>query len=617
MLKRELGLFNVFAISTGAMISSGLFVLPGLAYAQAGPAMILAYLLAAILIIPSMFAKAELASAMPRAGGDYFFIDRSLGPLLGLFGGFANWFSISLKSAFALVGIGAFAILLKPDISSIQIKAIAMSACLFFILLNLFSIKLTGRIQVILVILLLVICFFYIGRGFIATQPERYTPFMPNGFWSVVTTAGLVFVSFGGLTKIASIAEEVKSPARNIPLGMFLSFIVVTSIYILAIGVTVGIVDGQDLHLSLIPLSLGAGKLMGFPGTLILSVGAIAAFFTTANSGLLSASRTPLAMSRDQLLPGWFAKVHPKTSTPILSILFTGGFMMGVILFLSTENLVKTASTLMILLFMMSNVAVIVMRESKIQNYRPHFKVPIYPWMPAFALSAYGFLLIEMGWIPILISVSFFLFGVVIYFGFARKRIKRSSALMHLVKRISAKELKTRSLERELRDIVIERDEIVGDQFDLFVRSAEILDLEASTSADKVFHQISEILEKRLQLDSNTLYQKFMEREHQAYTIVRPGLAIPHIIVPGEDQFDIMLVRCLKGIRFSIADEPVTTLFILVGSMDQRRYHLRALMSIAHIVQEPDFEKRWKAARTTDELRDVLLLSKRKRSDDL
>ena len=108
---------DVFCISTGAMISSGIFVLPGIAYAKSGPAMILAYMLAAILIIPSMLAKAELATAMPKAGGVYFYIDRSLGPWWGIFGGFASWFSLSFKSAFALIGMGAFAVLIYPDIN--------------------------------------------------------------------------------------------------------------------------------------------------------------------------------------------------------------------------------------------------------------------------------------------------------------------------------------------------------------------------------------------------------------------------------------------------------------------------------------------------------------------
>ena len=137
-LKRQLKLWDVFAISSGAMISSGIFVLPGLAFAKSGPAMILAYILAAVLIIPTMLAKSELSTAMPKSGGTYFFIDRSMGPLLGVFGGFANWFSLSFKSAFALIGLGSFAVLIYLDISTFELKLIAVSVCLLFTLLIIF-----------------------------------------------------------------------------------------------------------------------------------------------------------------------------------------------------------------------------------------------------------------------------------------------------------------------------------------------------------------------------------------------------------------------------------------------------------------------------------------------
>jgi len=104
-LKKQLGCLEVFAVASGAMISSGLFVLPAIAYAKAGPAVVLSYLFASLLIIPSLLSKAELSTAMPRAGGTYFYVERSLGPIWGLFGGLANWFSVALKSAFAVVGM--------------------------------------------------------------------------------------------------------------------------------------------------------------------------------------------------------------------------------------------------------------------------------------------------------------------------------------------------------------------------------------------------------------------------------------------------------------------------------------------------------------------------------
>ena len=612
-LKRELRLIDVFAVSTGAMISSGLFVLPGLAYAISGPAMILAYILASLLIIPSLLAKAELSTAMPKAGGSYFFIDRSLGPVIGIFGGFANWFSLSLKSAFALVGIGAFAVLVKPDITVFEIKLIAVSACLVFTVINLLSVKLTGRLQVVMVIGLLSILALYIGPGFVATQPSRYIPFMPNGFWSVITTAGLVFVSFGGLTKIASIAEEVRNPSRDIPLGMLISFGVVTLFYILAISVTIGIVDGQELKNSLIPLSLGASNVMGTFGLILLSIAAITAFITTANAGILAASRTPLAMSRDQLLPGMFSKVNSKRKTPTISILLTSAFMIAVILFLSIEDLVKTASTLKILLFMMVNTSIIVMRESKIKNYQPQYTMPLYPLLPISALISYSFLLIKMGVIPLLISGAFFIIGWLVYFRFAKHRIDRTSALMHIVERITAKELKSKTLEDELRDIIIARDEILEDRFDILIKECEILDIEKSQKIEDTFKKISQILSSRCQIDEEYIYNSFIEREKQSATVIKPGLAIPHIIVPGEKRFDVLLVRAKEGLIFPDADKPVHAMFVLVGSIDERNYHLRALMAIANIAQEPGFEERWMDARDKEELRNIILLSKRKR----
>ncbi|MBW1839357.1 MAG: amino acid permease [Deltaproteobacteria bacterium] len=612
-LKKELSLIDVFAIAAGAMISSGLFVLPGLVFARVGPAMILSYLIAAILIIPSMLAKAELATAMPKAGGTYFFIERSLGPVMGTYGGLANWFSLSFKSAFALIGIEIFAKILIPGISEMQIKIIAVAFCLLFALLNIFSVKLTGRVQVVLVFCLLAVIVLYIGRGFISTHPDRYIPFMPTGIWSVFSAAGLVFISFGGLTKIASVAEEVKNPSRDIPLGMFLAFCVVSLLYILAAGVTVGIVDGIKLGGSSIPLSLGAREIMGVGGFVVLSVAAVIAFVTTANAGILAASRSPMSMSRDQLLPGVFSKVNKHYKTPHIAILFTTGFMIVVILFLSLEDLVKTASTLMIILFMMVNISLIVMRESKIQNYQPKFRAPFYPWLSVAALISYTFLLFGMGLVPLLISGGFYGLGCIGYWSYSRIRVHRKSALMHFVERITARELKSKTLEKELREIVIERDEIIEDRFDMLIKQCEIIDLPGSMPLEGVFQKIAEILARRMQSDRKVLFSRFMEREKQSGTVIGHGLAIPHVIVPGAKKLEIVLVRCRKGLQFSGSSQPVHTMFILAGSMDERNYHLRALMAIAQIAKEAEFEKKWLAARNEDELRDVILLSSRAR----
>jgi len=160
-LKKELNLLDVFCIATGAMISSGLFILPGIAHAQAGPAVVVSYFLAGLLALAGMLSQAELVSAMPKAGGTYFYVTRSMGPAVGTVDGILTWFSLSLKSAFALVGMAAF----TRIIVDIDIRIIAVPLCLFFVAVNIFGIKSAGKIQRILVFGLLGILIYYIVRG--------------------------------------------------------------------------------------------------------------------------------------------------------------------------------------------------------------------------------------------------------------------------------------------------------------------------------------------------------------------------------------------------------------------------------------------------------------------
>jgi amino acid transporter len=617
-LKRELGLLDVFSVAAGAMISSGLFVLPAIAYSKTGPGMIVAYFIASILIIPSVLSKAELATAMPRSGGTYFFIERSLGPIGGLFSGLAGWFSLALKSAFAVIGMALICEVILRDFfnanfSDWNIKILAVLCCLLFTGLNTVSVKHTSRLQNLLVAVLLIILAAFVVAGAGAVDIMRFEGFLDRGFRSVLATCGLVFISFGGLTKVASIAEEVKQPGRNIPRGMILAWFVVSVFYIVVITITVGVLDGVTLAGSHAPISRAAGTFMGTPGFVILSIAAVAAFITTANGGILAASRSPMAMSRDQLLPASLARINRRYRTPHTSILLTGGFMIASIILLDIEMLVKTASTLMIILFILVNASVIIMRESKIQSYRPRFKSPLYPWIHIFAIIAYTVIIIDMGALPLTISAAFFGLSTAWYFLYVRKRVSRASAVMHIVERVTDRQLRTVTLENELRDILLERDEIIADRFDHLVRKCEILDIQGETPADTIFRQAANILAERLATEEFVLFEKFLHREQQTSTVIQPGLAIPHIIVEGHNKFDILLVRAKEGIIFPSTEEPVKAMFILAGSPDERNYHLRALMAIAQITQHKDFEQKWLTARDTEAMRNLILLSKRKR----
>jgi len=620
-LKKQLGLVDVFAMASGAMISSGLFVLPGIAYAKAGPAVILSYLFASILIVPSALSQAELATAMPRAGGTYFYVERSLGSIWGLFGGLANWFSVALKSAFAIVGMAALIEVVLHEVFGVRmvqwhLKVFGVVCCLGFMAVNIVSVKHTSKFQIWLVGILLALLGFFVAFGGGQTQSVLFKGFLDKGWFAIFATAGLVFVSFGGLTHVASITEEVKNPGRNLPLGMILAWAVVAFFYVAAIAVTVGLVKGEELSRSLMPISLAAGKFLGAAGFAVLSLAAIAAFITTANGGLLAASRYPMAMSRDQLLPSVLGRISKRFSTPHLSVLLTGAFMISAIAFLDLEVLVKTASTLMLILFILVNISVIIMRESRIQSYRPKFKSPLYPYIHILAVLAYGALIVDMGWVPLSITAGFVGISAGWHGFYVRRRVSRASAVMHIVERVTARELKTVTLENELRDILLERDDVIEDRFDHLIRDCHILDFRGKKDAEKVFQDVSKVLAERLQSNEYVLFEKFLHREAEGGTVIQAGFAIPHIIVDGEHQFDVLLVRARDGITFRGAPDPVKIMFVLAGSRDERNYHLRALMAIAQIAQEKDFEQRWLAARDTETIRNLILLSARKRDSN-
>lgn len=614
-LKKDLGLMGVFCVASGAMISSGLFILPSLAFVKAGPGLLLSYLLAALLVLPAMLSQAELATAMPKAGGTYFYIDRTFGPAFGSMAGIASWFSISLKSAFALVGIGEFATLVFPDVSVLTIKLIAAAFCAFFVLLNIKGVSHAAKFQITMVLGIIAALILYVVFGLPHVDITHFKPMVPNGAISIIATAGFVFISYGGLTKVASVAEEVHDPGRNIPMGMALSLGVVTLLYAVVIFVTVGVLDSKVLAETLTPLSTGAEVIMGQPGLIVLTAAAMLAFITTANAGILAASRDPMAMSRDGLLPSFFAKISKRFQTPHYAILFTGAFMMATILLLNLENLVKLASTLMILLFIFVNLSVIIMREARIPNYKPRFKSPLYPWVQIAGIISCFFLIVEMGVVPLFIVTLFLTCSFIWYWVYARKTVARESALIRFIKRIANRALPYENMGVELKEILRKRDEIVEDRFDRLVGSCLILDIPEQISAEQCFEKMSYPLSDILKIEPHIIEGMLIARERESSTALTPGLAIPHIVIEGSGVFELVLVRGREGVIFPDNPQPVHALFALIGSPDERNFHLRALMAIAQLAESRNFMNRWMDAKSAEELRDVILLGKRHRHE--
>ncbi len=614
-LKRKLGFWGVFCLASGAMISSGLFVLPGIAFTLAGGAMVISYALAGIMVIPAMLSKAELVTAMPKSGGGYFFVERSMGALPGTLAGLSSWISVSLKAAFALIGVGAFVSLYTPGPNEWVIKAVAIGGCVVFTTINLLSVKGTGSLQVILVAVLLALLAGFICMGMTEARHMYFKGFMDKGLPAVISTAGLVFISFGGLTKVTSVAEEVRNPQRNIPMAMFAAVIIVTLLHVAAVFITVGVVPANELAGNLTPITAAARQFLPPWAVMLVSLAAILAFVTTANGGILAASRDPMAMSRDGFLPKSISNVSARFQTPHFSILLTGLFMIIVIAALSIENLVKAASAMLLMLFVMMNLSVLIMRSSKLQNYRPTFRSPFYPWMQIAGIVMYLFLIAQMGTVPLLTTAAFAAFGVVWYLLYVRPRSERESAFVYMVKKAVSRNIYRSELEEELKEIAIARDDVVADRFDRIIAKCSILDIDDFMESAEAFELASKSLAPRLGMETDELVKLFSEREEQSSTVIEPGLAIPHIIIPGEHTFDVLMIRSINGIWFPQQSEPVKMAFVLAGTVDERNFHLRALMAIAHIVQERDFKTRWLKAPKAEHLRDLVLLAGRRRND--
>ena len=551
-MERKLNFLDVFSIATGAMISSGIFVLPAIAYSHTGSSLFISYLIGGVIALIGILSIAELSSAMPRAGGDYFFISRSFGPLLGTINGFLSWFALSLKSAFAIYGLSGVLYLL----TGLSMPLIAVAATIFFVLLNIVGVKEAALLELILVAFLISIMVAYIIMGFPMVDKAHFTPLAPMGINSILSTAAFVFISFGGLLKIASIAEEVKDPGKNIPLGMLVSVIVVTILYVFMIFVTTGILKPSDFENSILPISDAAKIFAGRPGYIAITIASFMAFITTANAGIMAASRYPLALSRDNLIPGSISRVSKRFNTPVISILVTGLFII-LALQIDLEILVKSASSVILIAYILSNISVIVLRESRLSNYRPVFKVPLYPYVPILSIVVYLFLLIDLGLEAVEISLVFIFVSVLMYLFYGRKRSKNEFALLYLLKRIIDNKMPQHGLESELREVIRHREGILDDKFDHMVKNAVVLDLEDHFSMDGFFNRIAGPLGEDLGMSSRKIARLLKTRESESSTAISSFVSIPHIILGETELLHTMSVRCRGGVSFSETEKSV------------------------------------------------------------
>jgi amino acid transporter len=412
------------------MVGSGIFILPALALDIAGPAVILAYLLAGILVVPAALSKSEMATAMPEAGGTYIYIERGMGPLLGTIAGVGTWFSLSFKGALALVG-GVPYLLVLVDL---PLKPVALGLAGVLILVNLVGAKQTGRLQLVIVVVMLAALGWFAAGSAGGVQSANYAGFFDDGVGGLLAATGLVFVSYAGVTKVASVAEEVEDPGRTIPLGILGSLGFTTLLYVAIVAVLVGITDPGTIAGSRTPVADAAAVTLGGAGVAVVVLAALLALVSTANAGILSSSRYPFAMSRDDLAPPSLSSISDRFGTPVTSITLTGAVLLVLIAFVPIMDIAKLASAFQIMVFALINVAIVAFREGAVE-YDPEFTAPLYPWLQVFGVLTSAVLLTQMGAVALggaaLITVG----SVVWYVLYVRPRVDREGAATDAIRR--------------------------------------------------------------------------------------------------------------------------------------------------------------------------------------
>ena len=425
------------AIAIGAMVGSGVFILPGVAYVTVdGPAVVLAFLLAGILILPAAFSASEMATAIPEDGGSYVYVERGMGPLLGTIAGVGNWFMLSFKGALALVGGVPYLIFIAPGIAE-YILPLAVTLAVFFTVINVVSTKSAGSLQFVIVGVMVVVLAWFVAGGVPDIVPEQTAGAFNFGSGGLVAATALVFISYAGVIKIAAVAEEVKDPGKTIPRAMIGSLVLTTALYVAVVYVAIGIVDVNAAVEAgrLQPdgegpiMGLAAEQALGPIGTAAVVGAALLALASTANAGLLSASRFPFAMARDGLAPPSFETVSERFNTPVLSISVSGAIIVLMIVFLPIDQVAKFGSAFQILVFILVNLALIGFREGAIDDYDPEFTSPLYPWMQIFGMASGVVVLTQVGTVPF--AGAAFITGVsIVYFYFyVRPRTDREGAV--------------------------------------------------------------------------------------------------------------------------------------------------------------------------------------------
>ena len=437
-LKKVLGPFDLVLMGIGAIIGTGIFVLTGTGAVTAGPALTLSFVIAALACGFAALCYAEFASSVPVAGSIYTYSYFTLGEIVAWMIGWDLLLEYGLATSTVAVGwSGYFQSLLKgigivlpealraapgaqPGVATVfNLPAFLIMIFLTWILSM--GVRESARLNNIMVVIKtgVVILFIVVGMNYV--KPDNWTPFMPFGFGSVMSAAALVFFAFIGFDAVTSAAEEVKNPAKDLPIGIIGSLAVCTILYVIVAAIMTGIVPfpnfkGVDHPVSLALQYAGQDWVAGF-----VDLAAILGMSTVMLVMAYGQTRILFAMSRDGLLPAKLSEVHPKYGTPYFATWMVGIVFGLIAAVVPLDVLAELVNIGTLAAFSLVSLAVIILRKKRPDLHRA-FRCPGVPVVPALAIIFCVALMSFLSWHTWVAFAIWLALGLVVYFGYARQR---------------------------------------------------------------------------------------------------------------------------------------------------------------------------------------------------
>ena len=353
-LLRALTLKDAVGVGLGAIIGAGIFVVTGVAAGVSGPAFIIGLVIAGIVAAFNGLSSAQLAAIYPHSGGTYEYGYRLINPAFGFSAGWMFLISKLSAAGVVAIGFGSYFYQLAPIASPM---VISIAAVIFLTAANYFGIKKAGILNLIIVSVTLLSLIYLISIGFTAIKSENFKPFAPFGISGITEAAALLFFAFTGYARIATLAEEVREPKKNIPKAIIITIITAIVLYVAVSIVAIGVIGAERMADSKSPLQLVAEALSTPAVNTVVTIGASTAMLGVLLSQILGISRMILAMGRRHDLPPFFHNIHRNYRVPHLGVILTGSIIMLLTIFGTFEFIVRAATFTILLYYSITNIS--------------------------------------------------------------------------------------------------------------------------------------------------------------------------------------------------------------------------------------------------------------------